>query len=236
MKRLGLIGSPSLETTLGYLRTINREAQKKHGSDYTADTVLYSQNARRLTQLVDGGEWQKLADILKASARHAVNGGADQLVLCGSALNPLATEIERALGRPVACIGEAMATTLGRFGLTRAGFLGIRSRREAQMWRRHLGSAAVMLPPANEQARLRRLAQFSADADTLPMAWQVEVTLIVSQLRRNGANAVVLCAPELSRLATPDEMLLPVFDAGEVHAWAAAGWALEEGRLMPASN
>ena len=55
------------------------------------------------------------------------------------------------------------------------------------MWRDHLGSAAVMLPVAAYQSRLRRYADLAGDADVLPSAWQVETTRIIAQLRRAGA-------------------------------------------------
>ncbi|NOT95706.1 MAG: hypothetical protein HOP00_05310, partial [Nitrospira sp.] len=209
MERLGLIGSPSLETTLGYLRTINREVQKKRGLDHTAEIILFSGNAERLNGLVDAGRWPELTEHLISSARFAAGAGADCLVLCGSALNPMAGEIQRLLGVQVACMGKAMVAKLASFGLKRVGLLGARSEREARMWREHLGGSAVLLPGAADQSRLRRYADLAADADVLPPAWQVETTRIISQLRRAGADAVVLCAPELGRLAGHDEALLP---------------------------
>lgn len=231
MKRLGLVGSHSLETTLGYVRTINREVEKWAGLGHTAELIVLTGNSARFHRLLDGGEWQTLRDELGQSACNAAAAGADALVVCGSCLNPLADELGATLGFPVICLGNALVDTLARFRLKRAAFLGLRTNREAEMWRDFLSPEAVMRPMAPDERRLREIIGLAADADDVPNGWEIDTTRIISGLRRDGAQAVVLCAPELGRVVRMGETPLPVFDAGEVHAWAAAHWALGKERL-----
>jgi aspartate/glutamate racemase len=229
MKRLGLVGSPSSETTLGYLRTINREAQKKLGLNHTAATILHANDAAHFTTMLEAGQWKALARQLMASAYDARRAGAAGLVVCGSALNPCATDIEEAIDLPVLSIYSAMAEVLTRFRTKRVGLLGPRTTREVDIWRRELGELRLMEPSSDDAGLLRAYAVRLVNAEAQPEEWQVEATRIISKLRRDGAQAIVLCAPELGRLARVGRTLLPVLDADEIHAWAAASWALGDG-------
>ncbi len=236
MKNLALIGSASFETTLRYVRTINRECEKKSGLGHTAELLILTGDSARFQQHLEHDEWAALRDNLARAARTASAAGADALVVCGSCLNPLAKEIGQDLNYPVVSLGQAVAATLARFRFKRAGFLGLHTEREAEMWGDFLSPSAVMRPEPADERLLREIARFAADADVVPDDWQVATTRIISRLRRQGANAIVLCAPELSRWVHTGESLLPVIEAGEAHAWAAALWALGEEQINLVSN
>lgn len=67
---------------------------------------------------------------------------------------------------------------------------------------------------------------------------RIEGSKTVSRYRREHAQAVTLLAPQLNRLISAENSLLPVFDAVDLHARAAARWAMgnDPATGLPAAN
>jgi aspartate racemase len=231
MKSPGLIGSTDGDAPTTYWRRINREVRLRLGQNHSASMIAASVRAEKLDALVRGEDWDRLVELLTDLARVLPAAGADGLVICGSVLNPLARDIGRTIGLPVVSIGIAMAETLRLFRYRRVVVVGTRTAREERMWHDELRGLIMVEPTANEQRWFLETAAANAAED-----WggrKIETNRIMTSYRKRGAQAVILAEPALAPWVNLEESLLPVFDAAEIHAWAAAGWALaDEGCML----
>ena len=57
MKKIGLIGGMSWESTLPYYKIINETINKEKGDLYSADCILHSVNFQEVESTISKGDW-----------------------------------------------------------------------------------------------------------------------------------------------------------------------------------
>jgi len=238
MNRLALFGSLDPDTTAIYWEVINREIRQELGHLATASAIWHHHNGAELEALLSEGDWEGLGGLAAAAARSMADSGAQGLVLCGSPLNPLCGPVGRASGLYPICMVRAMAETIRRFRIHRVAALGIRLPREHKTWCDKLSPIKLVPTTAAETEWINEFAATFAPADEFSPSLLIEASRIASSLRSRGAQALVLASPRLQRLFpdTVDGPMVPVFDAVEIHARAAAVWALKGRRTAPRSS
>ncbi|MSU60264.1 MAG: hypothetical protein EXS35_19190 [Pedosphaera sp.] len=233
MKFPGLIGSFDGDLPMTYWRIINQEVRLRLGGKNTAPMMATCANAETLDALLRREDWDDLTNRLTGMASVLPAAGAEVLVVCGSPLNPVAREIGRAVGLPIVCMGQAIAETLRQFRYHRVVVLGTKTSREERMWREELRGILLIAPTLEERRWFVEATE--ADPAENPDSRRIETNRIMTSLRKRSVQAVVLAEPALARWVNLEESLLPVFDAAEIHAWAAAGCALsDEGCMLSA--
>ena len=231
MKRLGLIGSLTAKSIDLYWQTINHEVLKRYGGSYPANVVINCANAPALDARLQDQDWPRITECLIEEARGAALAGAECIVICASALNPVADDVHRALHLPVMVLGLTVAAKVQDFSFQRVAVLGIRTAREERMWRSKFGAIVMVQPSASEHSWLNHCADNFNAGHTIGVDCTIRSNQIVSRLRKEGAQALVLADQALAHWIKADDSLLQPFNAAVVHAWAAALWALEGPQL-----
>lgn len=72
MKRIGIIGGMSYESTLHYYERINRQVNERADGLTSADLVLRSVNFEEYHELMGKGYWQEIGRRLSVEARDLV--------------------------------------------------------------------------------------------------------------------------------------------------------------------
>ena len=70
MKRIGIIGGMSYESTFHYYERINRQVNERAGGLTSADMVLRSVNFEKYHELMEKGDWVTIGRRLRAAARN----------------------------------------------------------------------------------------------------------------------------------------------------------------------
>jgi aspartate racemase len=232
MKRLGLIGSQTAATPILYWQTIQDEARRFNGADGLAEVLIHASQGGRLRSALRHEDWTTISADIVTAGRGLVRAGADCLVICGSALNPVSAEVRRALGVPLIDLTHAMYFKIQNYRFRRVALLGVRTQRERRMWQERFGDMFLLEPTEGERRWFLEMEENSGIPSDV-VAGKIECQRIVSTLRKAGAQAVILADHSFSRWVRANETLLPLFDAEEVHAWIAALWALRTS-LTPA--
>ena len=73
MKRIGIIGGMSYESTLHYYERINRQVNEAAGGLCSADLVLRSVNFEKYHNLMEKGDWKTIQDNLRGEAMRLVH-------------------------------------------------------------------------------------------------------------------------------------------------------------------
>lgn len=231
MKRLGLIGSMNADSPLVYWRTIHDEARLSLDEEGPANILVHCNHAARLRGALRREDWPGVRDNLIEAGRELKLAGAQCLVVCGSALNPVGPEVRQFLEMPLVDMAHAVAFKIQKHRFRKVALLGAQTDRERDMWHERLTDIALLEPTSAERAWLLQVVPATARGDTA-ISCKIEIQRIISSMRKGGAQAIVLADHALGRWITSNETLLPIFDAEEIHAWIAAVWALET-NLMP---
>ena len=112
MKKIGLLGGMSWESTSYYYDAINKRTKEILGGFHSAEIILYSVDFEVIEKLQSIGDWDRQASILKEAAKIIELAGADFLVVCSNTMHKVASEIERAIKIPLLHIVDATAEQL----------------------------------------------------------------------------------------------------------------------------
>ena len=94
MKRIGLLGGMSWESTAEYYRLVNQLVAEQLGGLHSADCILRSVDFAEIEVLQREGDWAEAGSRLAQEAQALEHAGAELLVLCTNTMHKLAAEIE----------------------------------------------------------------------------------------------------------------------------------------------
>lgn len=237
MKCLGLIGGIGWESTVLYYRLINEAVRGHYGSLYSARLILNSLEFQRLDTLVKDNRWNDAGAMLAEAARTLEQAGAEGIVVCSNLMHYVAEQVEAAVDIPLLHVGDAILKELRAARVNRVGLIGTKFTLEhdflferpaatAGAGRRRLPVEVVTPEPA-ELPELDRIIYAELCQGEVREASRQTVLRLARDLRARGAQAIVLGSSELALLLKPDDFTQPLFDSTELHALAAARWALE---------
>ena len=82
MKRIGLIGGLSWQSTVDYYRIINEESAKRLGGLNNVESIVYSVNLNEMLGLMGKGDIATLGGKFAAVGKKLEEAGADLVLLC----------------------------------------------------------------------------------------------------------------------------------------------------------
>lgn len=229
MKRLGLLGGMSWESSVEYERIINRAVRERLGGVASADLLVRSFNFAEIEALQAQGRWQDATRMLADAAVALVAAGAEAIVICTNTMHRMADPVQEAAGVPLIHIADATAVAVRRAGVDAVGLLGTRYTMEHDFYAgrlRDLHGLTVLVPDDDGRTLVHdviydELVRGIIDADS-----KRAVLDVIDQLVERGAQGVIAGCTEIELLVSPDDVPVPLFPTARIHAEAAAEFAL----------
>lgn len=230
MRRIGLLGGMSWESTAEYYRLANQLVRDRLGGFHSADLLLASLDFADIQRLQATGRWAEAGELLAGHARRLQDGGAELLVLCTNTMHKVAEPIERAISIPFLHIADTTATAIRLEGLTRVGLLGTAFTMEQSFYRERLASHGVeaVVPNEADRADVHRIIFEELVVGVVSDASRERYRQIVARLVAERAEGIILGCTEIELLIGPDDSPVPVFPTTRLHVEAAI-----EAALMP---
>ena len=97
MKKIGIIGGMSYESSLHYYERINNIINNKLGSLYTAEIIMYSVNFQSIEPYMRQNNWEAIEKELCDKAKKLESIGADIIVIATNTMHKLADKIQSAI-------------------------------------------------------------------------------------------------------------------------------------------
>lgn len=124
MKKIGLIGGMSFESTITYYEQINRKINERLGGLSSAEILLSSVNFEEIEVCQRENRWEDAGEILARHARILQRGGADFIFICTNTMHRCFDAVQGAVSVPVAHIADATLKALKNAGVAKVGLLG----------------------------------------------------------------------------------------------------------------
>ena len=231
MRKFGLIGGMSWVSTRMYYEWINKGVTRRVGPMASAPLLIESLDFKELSGLTNDDEWDRAADILVASAKRLEEAGAGALAIAANSMHRVYDQVAEAGDVPVLHIAEAVGEKMKAEGAVNAALIGTRNVMIESFYRRHLVSHGVdLLPP--DMTHVERVNEIiydelmhgkaSRDAERF-------FRTMITNLEKDGAEAIVLACTELDMVIDVDANVLPIFDSARIHSAAIVDWILSEG-------
>jgi aspartate racemase len=231
MKRLGLLGGMSWESSIEYERTINQLVRERLGGVASADLLIRSFNFADIEALQQAGRWNDAGRLLAQAARNLADGGADAIVICTNTMHRLADMVASAVDIPLIHIADATAAAVKAAGVDVVALLGTRYTMEQDFYvgrLRELHGLKVLIPNEADRVVVHDVIyQELVRGITSPLS-KSKYLDIIERLLGLGARGVISGCTEIELLISQEDLSVPLFPTAYLHAVAAADFALAE--------
>ena len=235
MKELGLIGGTSWRSTAEYYRYINQEVNDLYGSNTNPPLVLYNLNQNEIHALQLSGRWEQITDILSEAAMKLRAAGAQAVMFCANTPHKVYANVSRRTGIPILHIADATGLAIQRAGLTKVGLIGTKYTMEdgfMQQWLREHYQVEVVVPTsAAMRTELHRIIQKELGMGIFKPETKRYVLDQIEELRKRGAQGIILGSTEIPLIIDQADVRVPVFDTTRLHSLMAVDFIL--GRYEP---
>jgi len=234
MKTIGLIGGMSWESTLLYYQTLNREVSRRLGGLHSARILMHSLDFEEVVRGQRAGDWVSLTRLLRKAAQGLAGAGADCLLICTNTMHKIADEVAAEGLPPLLHIADVTGQAILGRGLRRVALLGTRYTMEQSFYMDRLARMGVecIVPPQAQRDEVHRIIFEELCLGDFREESRQTLQNIVADSALRGAEGVILGCTELPLILRATDLSLPLFDTTELHAMAAADFALAD---MPAS-
>lgn len=228
MKRIGLIGGMSWESTAQYYAIINREVRQRLGGAHSAESLIYSVDFGEIEQLQRDGDWASLTVRMIDAAKTLEAGGADFVMICTNTMHLMANDVAAAIRIPLLHVVDPAAAAIVDAGLRRVGLLGTAFTMEKAFYRDRLAAAGfdVLVPGDADRREIHRVIYEELVAGRIEPTSRATYRDAIARLVDRGAEAIVLGCTEIMLLVDQSDSAVPLFDTTTLHALAAVDLAL----------
>jgi aspartate racemase len=229
VKRIGLLGGMSWESSAEYYRFVNEATRERLGGLHSADCILRSVDFAAIEPLQREGRWAEAGALLADEALALVNAGAELLVLCTNTMHKLADAITAAIDVPFVHIADTTAAAVRRRGLDTVGLLATAYTMEQDFYVGRLEDRHgidVIVPGEADRRLVHRVIYEELCVGVVDDGSREEYRRIMRELAERGAQGILLGCTEIDLLVGPDDASVPVFDTTRLHAEHAVELAL----------
>jgi len=229
MKRIGLLGGMSWESSSEYYRFVNEEVRDRLGGLHSADCLLRSVDFAPVEELQRTGRWDEAGELLAAEAAALAASGAELLVLCTNTMHKLADRIEAAIDIPFVHIADTTADAVRAAGMTTVGLLATAYTMEQEFYvgrLRERHGLGVLVPGDEDRALVHRVIYDELCVGVIDDGSRDAYRRVMRDLAGRGAEAILLGCTEIDLLVGEQDSPVPVFDTTRLHARKAVELAL----------
>ncbi len=229
MKRIGLLGGMSWESSAEYYRLINEIVRERLGGLHSADCLLRSVDFAEIERLQHAGAWREAGERLADEAAALAAGGAELLVLCTNTMHKVADAITDVIDVPFVHIADATADAVRGAGLSRVGLLATAYTMEQDFYisrLRDLHGLDVLVPGEPDRRIVHEVIYDELCVGVVTERSRDEYRRIMRELAHRGAQAILFGCTEIDLLVGPADSPVPVFDTTRLHAIRAVELAI----------
>ena len=228
LRRIGLLGGMSWESTALYYRLVNEGVRDRLGGFHSARLVLASVDFADVEAMQAAGDWEAAGSLLADEARNLEAAGAECVVLCTNTMHKVADAIEAAVAIPLLHLADVTASAVRDARLDRVALLGTRFTMEQPFYADRLRSHGidVLVPEGDDRTLVHDVIYDELVLGVVRDESRAAYVDVVRRLVEQCAGGVVLGCTEIELLIGPDDVDVPVFATTALHARAAVDFAL----------
>ena len=220
MKKIGLIGGMSWESTLLYYELINKKVKALLGGLHSANCVIESVDFSEIAELQAKDDWKALDELMIRRARSLEDAGAELLMICANTMHLCVEAIEQATNIPIVHIAEVTADQIKEAELDSVALLGTKFTMEKDFFKNILIDKGidVIVPDQKERNLVHDIIYKELVRGDLQLSSKRIYLEIIDTLRAKGAQGIILGCTEIPLLIGPEDTDMPLFNTTKIHA------------------
>jgi aspartate racemase len=223
MKKIGIIGGLSAESTIEYYKILVKEYNLIKGGASSPFLVIDSLDLETVRNLMADNSWEEVYQIILKSARNLEDAGAEIIIIATNTIHKIFEELTMEINTPMISIMDATAEAIKEKSITRVGLLGTIFTMQADFYQDSLSKYGieVIVPNKEDQNYVNTVIWDELTHHILTSESKKGYSEVIKRLESEGAEGVILGCTEIPLLITQEDSPIPVFDTTTLHALAA---------------
>ena len=220
MKKIGLIGGMSWESTLLYYELINKKVKAMLGGLHSANCVIESVDFSEIAELQAKDDWKSLDELMIRRARSLEDAGAELLMICANTMHLCVEAIEQATNIPIVHIAEVTADQIKEAKLDTVALLGTKFTMEKDFFKNILIDKGidVIVPDQKDRKLVHDIIYKELVRGDIQLSSKKIYLEIIDTLRAKGAQGIILGCTEIPLLIKSEDTAMPLFNTTKIHA------------------
>jgi aspartate racemase len=223
MKKIGLIGGITPESTILYYRILNQLNSGFLGATHSAEVIINSFDFGIISQLQKESRWDLLDEMMANAGKSLENAGANCIIICANTMHLCIDAVREKVTIPVIHIAEATAKSILKKQLKKVALLGTKYTMEKDFFIDILASFSIeaIIPELEERDIIHNIIYDELSTGNINPVSKEKYLKIIEKLIQNGVEGIVLGCTEIPLLIQQEDVAVPVFDTTKIHATAA---------------
>ncbi|MCP4969141.1 MAG: aspartate/glutamate racemase family protein [Arcobacter sp.] len=230
MKKIGMLGGMSWESTSTYYKLLNEEIKNRLGGLHSAKIILSSVDFEEIEKLQHLGLWDETAKILSNEAKAVENANADFLIICTNTMHKVASNIEQNISIPILHIADTTGNELVKDGIKKVALLGTKFTMLEDFYKNRIEDnfdIEVVVPNEKEQDIIHEVIYKELCLGKVNKQSKNEYLKIIERLEKEDeVQGVILGCTEIDMLVQQDSVSIPIYDTTNLHVLSAVDFAL----------
>lgn len=228
MRRIGVIGGMSWQSSIVTYRLLNELVQERLGGHHSADCVMASVDFAHVVELQRAGDWDGAGQLLADAARSLERAGAECVLLATNTMHKVADSIVEAIDAPFLHVADAAANRLRELGIGRVGLLGTRFTMAESFYLDLLEARGILafVPDPAAQVDVDAIIFEHLVHGRAPAPARERYCEVMASMVAKGAEAILLGCTEIMLLVEDCDCTVPLVDTTREQARMAVDWAL----------
>jgi aspartate racemase len=227
MKKIGILGGISPESTLAYYDQLVKRYYARYGNSYYPEIIIYSLNFQRFTDFEDSGDKAGYIAEIMTGISALEKAGTDFILMAANSPHAVFHEVERLAAVPLLSIVEVTADQAQRQGLRRLLLTGIKFTMQASFYPAacEARNIQVSTPTEPEQTEINRIIFEELTLGIFKLESKARLLKIIHGYQVDG---VILGCTELPLILKPEDTPVKLLNTLALHVEAALDYAIGE--------
>jgi aspartate racemase len=229
LRRVGLLGGMSWQSTETYYRWVNEGVQARLGGHSSAPLTVHSVDFATIEALQQAGDWAGAGEVLADAAGALERGGAEAVALATNTMHVVADDIRSAISVPFLDLIDFVAARVE--GLDRVGLLGTGYTMGSDLYPKRLAPCGVevLVPEPDDAALVHRVIYDELVHGVVRPESRAAYADVIARLAERGAQTILLACTEIDLLVGAGDAVVPVLDTTRVHCDAITDFIVAGG-------
>ncbi|MGO9619349.1 MAG: aspartate/glutamate racemase family protein [Bryobacteraceae bacterium] len=223
LKKIGILGGMSPESTTLYYEHITRTYTAQHGDFGYPEILIYSVSFQKFVDWQRNGQWHEAAQEMAGALERLRLAGADFGLIATNTMHFVFDQVQQAVRMPLLSIVDVTVEAILAAGLRSVGLLGTMFTMRERFFLDGLERAgiAALVPEPDDQLRIHEVIYQELCKGEIRPESRSLLLEIVERLRARGAQGIILGCTEIPLLLQPQHCDLPLFNTALIHAGKA---------------
>lgn len=231
MKKIGMLGGMSWESTSTYYKLLNEEIKNRLGGLHSAKIILSSVDFEEIEKFQHSSLWDETAKILSKEAKAVENAGAEFLLICTNTMHKVAPQIEENINIPIVHIADATGEALQKDNIKKVILLGTKFTMTEDFYKDRIQNKfgiEVIIPNEEEQDFVHEVIYKELCLGKCNRPSRDGYIKIIKRLEEEyEAQGVILGCTEISMLIKQGYVDIPIYDTTKLHVLSAIDYSLK---------